>query len=116
MRRWGYFVHRHRWLVLALSVVGFVLSVAALLNGGQLKNASDYNVESVHAAKLESQQLPSTVGSSFVILFTDHSAPYPDPSFVSAVQAALATLRTDRRVTSVATPYDTSPAQTDAMV
>ena len=116
MRRWGYFVHRHRRLVLALSLVAFVLSVAALLNGGQLKNAGDYNVESVKAAKLESQQLPSTVGSSFLLLFTNHALAYSDPAFERDVEGALATLRTDRRVTAIQTPYSAPASQASAMV
>ena len=116
MRRWGYFVHRHRRLVLALSSIAFALSIVALLNGGQLKNASDYNVESVHAAKLESQQLPTTVGSSFLLLFTSRSLVASDAAFESAVQQALAPVRTDGRVTAIQTPYSATAAQARTMV
>src|SRR5579864_5351074 len=116
MRRWGYFVHRHRRPVLALSCIAFVLSVFALLNGGQLKNAGDYNVESVKAAKLESQQLPSTMGSSFLLLFTNHALAYSDPAFQGAVESALAPLRSDRRVTGIQTPYTAAAAQASTMV
>src|ERR1700686_3178209 len=106
VRRWGYFVHRHRWWVLSLSVLSFVASIAGLANGGQPKNHSDYNVESVKAANLESQQLPSTaLGSSFVLLFTNSSLLDSDPRFESAVSDALARLRTDPRVTGIETPY-----------
>ena len=106
MRRWGYFVHRHRWWVLALSIVSFVASIAGLANGGQPKNRSDYNVESVKAANLESQQLPSTaLGSSFVVLFTNASLLETDPRFESAVDSALASLKADPRVTGIETPY-----------
>ena len=116
MRRWGSFVHRHRWQVLVVSCAGFVLSVAALLNGAQLKNAGDYNVESVQAGKLESQQLPSTVGTSFDIVFSDRATQYPDASFQNAVQSALAPLRHDGRVASIETPYALPPAAASAMV
>jgi putative drug exporter of the RND superfamily len=106
MRRWGYFVHRRRWWVLALSIVSFVASIAGLANGGQPKNRSDYNVESVKAANLESQQLPSTaLGSSFVVLFTNASLLETDPRFESAVDSALAALKADPRVTGIETPY-----------
>ena len=110
VRRWGYFVHRHRWWVLSLSVVSFVASIAGLANGGQPKNRSDYNVESVKAANLESQQLPSTaLGSSFVLLFTNSSLLDSDPRFESAVNSALARLRSDPRVIGVETPYQGGP-------
>ena len=106
MRRWGYFVHRRRWWVLSLSVVCFVASIAGLATGGQPKNRSDYNVESVKAADLESQQLPSTaLGSSFVLLFTNTSLLYSNPAFESAVNNALAMLKADPRVTGIETPY-----------
>jgi putative drug exporter of the RND superfamily len=92
--------------VLSLSVLSFVASIAGLANGGQPKNHSDYNVESVKAANLESQQLPSTaLGSSFVLLFTNSSLLDSDPRFESAVNSALARLRTNPRVTGIETPY-----------
>ena len=113
MRRWGLFVHRHRWIVLLLSVLLFLLSVAGWLSGGQPKNASDYDVESVKAARLESQQLPSTTGSSFGLLFSNSSLTWSDPRFKSAVIDALSPLHHDSRVTSVSTPYDGSSRARD---
>ena len=70
VRRWGHFVYRRRIAVLALSLACFVLSIAGLLTGGQPINASNYDVESVRAANLESAQLPSTTGSSFTLILT----------------------------------------------
>src|SRR5579859_7425998 len=90
MRRWGLFVHRNRWAVLGVCGVVFVASVIALLNGAELKNASDFNLESVRADKLSSKQLPSATGTSFLLLFTDTEHTYPDPQFQQAVVAALA--------------------------
>ena len=116
MRRWGLFVHRHRWAVLGVCGVVFVASVIALLNGAELKNASDFNVESVRADKLASTQLPSATGTSFLLLFTDTKHTYPDPQFQQAVEDALAPLATDHRVKSIATPYNTTPAQAPVMV
>ena len=51
VRRWGRFVYRRRKAVLVASLACFVLSIVGLLTGGQPINASDYNVESVQAAK-----------------------------------------------------------------
>lgn len=116
MRRWGLFVYQHRRLMLGASVLLFVLSVVALLNGGELKNASDFGGDSVTASKLESQQLPATTGTSFLLLFTDPHATFGDSTFQSAVQSALAPLAHDRRVTSIQTPYDAAPEQATTMV
>jgi putative drug exporter of the RND superfamily len=116
VRRWGYFVHRHRRSVLLASVVFFMLTLAALGHGGQLKNASDYDVESVRAGNLESQQLPSTVGSSFLLLMTDRHATYSDPAFVAAVNGALSRLQSDRRVVTIATPYNSPASVAKTMV
>ena len=116
MRRWGLLVHRHRWAVLIVCGVFFVASVVALLNGGELKNASDFNVESVRASKLESNQLPAATGTSFLVLFTDSQRAYSDPLFQHAVQDALSSLARDHRVTSIQTPYNADPTAAAAMV
>jgi RND superfamily putative drug exporter len=105
VKRWGLFVHRRRWAVLGFSTLVFAASVIGLLTGGQLKNASDYNVEAVHGFRLEQQQLPATIGSSFGLIFTSSSHIYSDAAFRSAVQAAIAPLRSDARVTGIQTPY-----------
>ncbi|MGH7687030.1 MAG: MMPL family transporter [Candidatus Dormibacteria bacterium] len=116
MRRWGVFVYHHRRLVVGLSLVVFVLSVVAMLNGGQLKNASGFDGDSVRAAKLESQQLPSANGTSFLILFTGDHTTYQEPSFQRGVEDALARLGSDNRVTGIVTPYNAAPEQAPAMV
>ena len=116
MRRWGLFVHRHRRAVLGVCGIVFLASVIALFNGGELKNASDFNVESVRADKLESKQLPAATGTSFLLLFTDSQRTYPDQQFQQAVQDALAPLAHDRRVTSIQTPYIATAAQPSVMV
>ena len=101
--------------MLGASIVLFAASIVALMTGAQLKNASDFNVESVHAAKLMSQQLPSS-GTSFLLLFTDPRRTYPDPELQQEVQSALARLSRDSRVTSIQTPYTSPQAQSAAMV
>ena len=109
MRRWGHFVFRHRRLVLAAGVILLGASVVGLMNGGQLKNASDFNVEAVRADTLESDQLPTT-GASYGLIFTSAALRYPDPALQSAVTAALEPLTHDRRVISVQTPFNTPNA------
>jgi putative drug exporter of the RND superfamily len=115
VRRWGRFVYHRRKAVLTVSLACFVLSLIGLLTGGQPINASDYNVESVQAANLESRQLPSTTGSSFTLILTSASSTYGQPAFESAVNAALAPLHDDRRVSALTTPF-TTPATASLMV
>jgi putative drug exporter of the RND superfamily len=114
VRRWGRFVYRRRKAVLVASLLCFVASIVALLTGGQPINATDYNVESVQAANLESSQLPSTTGSSFTLIFSSSHLTYVDPAYEAAVNSALAPLRSDPRVSGLSTPY-TVPASAGLM-
>jgi putative drug exporter of the RND superfamily len=116
MRLWGHFVHRRRWAVLAGSVVALVLSVVALSNGGQLRNSSDYDVESAHGFSLEGNQLPSTSGASFSLIFTSPSLRYSDAAFQQQLTAALAPLQRDPRVTGIQTPFTTAGATRAALL
>jgi RND superfamily putative drug exporter len=111
VRRWGHFVYRRRKAVLAASLAFFALSIVGLLTGGQPINASNYDVESVRAANLESAQLPSTTGSSFTLILTSSQLTFGEPAFETAVNAAVAPLRSDSRVSALATPF-TAPAAT----
>jgi RND superfamily putative drug exporter len=87
-----------------------------LLSGGQPINASDYNVESVQAANLESAQLPSTTGSSFTLILTSSRLTYGDPAFESAVNNALAPLHSDSRVSALSSPFTVPPTAAALMV
>jgi len=116
VRRWAYFVHRRRWAVLMMAVILLVLSVLALSNGGQLKNASDYDVEAVRAADLEQQQLPASTGASFDLILRSGSLRYPDPRLQTAVTGALEALDSDKRVTDVQTPYNAPETVRDRLV
>ncbi|MGA7988885.1 MAG: MMPL family transporter [Candidatus Dormiibacterota bacterium] len=116
MTRWGRFVYRRRKAVLVASLACFVLSIVALLTGGQPINAGNYNVESVQAANLESKQLPSTVGSSFTLILTDPQSTFGEPAFESAVNAAIGPLQRDSRVSAITTPYTATTAETRLLV
>jgi len=116
VRRWGHFVYRRRKAVLAASLACFVLSIVGLLAGGQPINATNYDVESVRAANLESAQLPSTTGSSFTLILTSAQATFGQPVFGSAVNSAVAPLRSDSRVSALATPFSVAPVQVPLMV
>ena len=116
MRRWGHFVYRRRRALLGLSLALFVLSMVALVTGGQPINASNYDVESVRASNLEGAQLPSTTGSSFTLILTSAHLTYGDPAFESAINAAVAPLRHDSRVSALSTPFSVAPATAALMV
>ena len=116
MRRWGHFVYRRRRALLGLSLALFVLSMVALVTGGQPINASNYDVESVRAVDLESAQLPSTTGSSFTLILTSSRLTFGQPAFESAVDEAVAPLQSDARVSALATPYTADAATAPLMV
>jgi hypothetical protein len=74
---WGRFVHRRRWVVLALSLLMVGLSVASLLAGGQLRNVPFRETESGRTNQLLRDEFPPATGapvveatSSFVLIFT----------------------------------------------
>ena len=102
--------------MLAVSLAGFVLSIAGLLTGGQPINASNYDVESVRASNLESAQLPSTTGASFTLILTSSHLTFGQPALESAVNSAIATLRGDSRVSALATPFTAAAASVPPMV
>jgi RND superfamily putative drug exporter len=116
MRRWGHFVYRRRRAVLGVSLAFFVLSMIALVTGGQPINASNYDVESVRAANLEGAQLPSTTGSSFTLILTSAQLTFGQPAFESAVDEAVAPLQNDSRVSALATPFNVAAATVPLMV
>jgi RND superfamily putative drug exporter len=116
VRRWGHFVYRRRKAVLAVSLALFVLSMVGLLTGGQPINASNYDVESVRAANLEGAQLPSTTGSSFTLILTSAQSTFGQPAFETAVDAAIAPLHRDPRVSALATPYTAAASTVPLMV
>src|SRR5437763_9273279 len=104
---WGRLVYRRRWVVLALSIPPLAASVLALQRGGTLVNAYPSGTEYDRAFKLMQRELPQAGGSSFTLVFGSTSLTVPDPRFRRMMQAALAPLRHDPRVSAVQPPYDT---------
>jgi RND superfamily putative drug exporter len=107
---WGRLVYRWRWAVLAGSAALLALSVFGLLRGGTLTNGSPgtNGLESFRAAKLINQELVSgqPSGTSFLLIFGSKDRAATDPAFRSQVEAALAPLQHDQRVTALHTPYN----------
>jgi len=86
--------------------------VVGLLAGGALSpgNSGRSSLEAARASSLINQQLGSRQqsGSSFLLIFASNDRSATDPSFRSEVEAALAPIQNDSRVTAVHTPYTAS--------
>src|SRR6185503_16792453 len=101
---WGRFVYRHRWPVLALSVALLVASAFIASQGGKLESGGFIETaESGRASKLIEQELPRVGGSTFTLIFSSDTLDAKDPAFRAAVEAAIASLRTDPRVDTINT-------------
>ena len=114
LESWGRWVYRFRWLVLAASVFSLAASIGGIFAGGNVGAPASASspLESERASQLISSQLlhrkqPVT---TFDLLFSSPSITVLDPAFKRGVDAALLGLRADRRVASVATPFDARPA------
>src|SRR5688572_21700202 len=104
---WGRFVYRHRWPVLAISILFLVASGFIASQGGKLESGGFIETaESGRASRLIEQELPIVGGSTFTLIFSSDTLTAQDPAFRAAVDAALVPLRTDPRVDTINTPYD----------
>jgi putative drug exporter of the RND superfamily len=118
---WGRVVHRHPWLVLAISAALLALSVAGLVRGGTVSSASQYpsDLEARRAADLaagtQTGQAPAA-GSSFILLFRSPDHVVADAAYRTALESAVRPLGTDHRVLGVETPYNEPAAAGAALV
>ena len=114
--RWGRFVYRRRWIMLAVSGALLALSVAGILTGGTLAGNGGFgaNLPAGQAAKLvtdETKPLSTgPVGSGMTLIFSSPTLLATSAEFRSALENALQPLASDQRVTSVTTPYTVPPS------
>ncbi|HKY50987.1 MAG TPA: MMPL family transporter [Candidatus Limnocylindria bacterium] len=109
---WGRFVYRHRWPVLAISVVVLLISGFVAGQGGKLESGGFIETaESGRASRLIEQELPIVGGSTFTLIFSSDTLSAEDPEFRAAVETALVPLRTDPRVDTINSPYDPANVQ-----
>ena len=118
---WGRLVFRLRGAVLAGSVLLFLLSICAVLRGGDLSErmVPRGDFESQRAANLVTQEIPDqrTPGSSSLLLILrSERLRYPDPRFRRQVAVAVEPLRRDRRVAAVITPAFAPESMPDSLV
>jgi RND superfamily putative drug exporter len=106
---WGRLVHRYRSAILIASVVSSTASLAVIGHGASFDNRLvPADTESGRALDLLQSQLPGRA-PSFSLVFSHPSLAATDPRFQDEVERALASVRTDARVTAVRTAYDTTP-------
>jgi putative drug exporter of the RND superfamily len=108
--RWGRFVYRWRWATLVVSALLLGLSIVGIFSGGTLAGNGGFgaNLAAGQAAKLinaEIQPQQTASGSSLTVIFSSGTLTATDPAFQAAVEQAVASLKTDPRVTGVTTPY-----------
>src|SRR6185503_8601247 len=106
---WGRFVYRHRWPVLALSVALLVASAFIASQGGKLESGGFIETaESGRASKLIERELPRAGGSTFTLIYSSPTLMWNTSEFQTAVTDSLKDLRTDSRIDSISTPYDSA--------
>jgi putative drug exporter of the RND superfamily len=106
---WGHFVYRFRWIVLVLSIGQFIVAGFIAGQGGKLESGGFIETaESGRASKLIERELPRAGGSTFTLIISSPTLAWNTPEFQSAVTSAIAPLRTDPRIDSIATPYDSA--------
>src|SRR5262245_40490937 len=103
---WGRFVHRHRWIVLILSLSTSALSLWLTRYGGRLDSAfAPAGTEAARAVDLMERELPRRP-LAFELIFGHPTMRATDPVFRAAVDRAVAPLREDSRVSAVRTAWD----------
>ncbi len=106
--RWGRLVYRFRWPTLAGAAIALAISIVGVLAGGNVGgNQPTSTVESDRAASLVNAELhqASDSGSSLLLLFSSNQMTAADTQFQTALERAIAPLQSDKRVTSLVTPY-----------
>jgi RND superfamily putative drug exporter len=104
---WGRFVHARRWQVLVFSGILLIASGYLAGAGGKLQSGGFIETaESGRASRLIEKELPRAGGSTFTLIFSNDQLDARSAEFRAAVDAAIAPLKADPRVDSIATPYD----------
>jgi len=109
--RWGRFVYRFRWVTLIASALLLGASVIGVLTGGVLVGNGGFgeDLEAGRTARLIAREIhrqqPVEVTSGMTLIFSSTSLNATDAEFQSALEGAVAPLRSDARVKGLTTPY-----------
>ncbi len=116
LEAFGAIIHRRRWLVLGLSALFLVGSIAVLLQGGVLTGGTIQSLESEAAQRLVEEVVGHPEDNSFVAVFRSADLDARDEAFGAALREALDPVRTDPRVLSVMTSDEAPPFFAPGMV
>jgi RND superfamily putative drug exporter len=106
---WGRTAHRHRWVILLLSLAPLLPAAWLLTQDDALETAvRPPAVDAVRAVEVMDRELPGQPPSIGLIL-SHPTLGVADPAFRAAVEQALAPLRQDRRVARIRTAWDSTP-------
>jgi uncharacterized membrane protein YdfJ with MMPL/SSD domain len=106
---WGLFVHRHRWIVLGLSVLSSGVSLWIVGHGGRFDSTLvPTETESGRALALMQRDLQQRP-LGFHLIFGHPTLPVTDPVVRDEVDRALAALRKHPLVLAVRTAWDADP-------
>jgi RND superfamily putative drug exporter len=112
---WGRVVHRHRWIILALSVLSSGLSLWLMRHGGRFDSTLvPKETESGQALDLMQRDLPGRP-LAFHLVFRHPTLPASHRTVRDEVLRVLAPLRDHPRVAAVRTAWDTSPSDPERM-
>lgn len=106
----GLTIHTYRRPTLIVAALAVVASIAMLLHGGALTTGSIRGLESGRAQALVDHVRGFPMATTFAVVFQSDTLDPDDADFQSAMQAALAPLRADRRVEAITTADDAPPA------
>ncbi len=112
----GATIHRHRWLTLALAGAFLVVSLAALLRGGDLTGGVIHGIECERAQQIAASIQGRSADTTFVAVFEHPTLDARDGAFHEAMQRALEPLRADPAVGVILTPDDAGPFLAPGMI
>jgi uncharacterized membrane protein YdfJ with MMPL/SSD domain len=106
---WAVFVHRHRWVVLVLSLLSSSTSLWLMWQGGRFESGLTLTgTESSRALDLMERALPKRP-LAFDLILGNATLSASEPRFRLEVERALAPLRGHPRVRAVHTAWDAAP-------
>jgi len=107
--RLGAFIFRRRWATLVVTGVFLLLSIVSLVRGGPLTSGDIPGLESKEADRAMEAITGRKLDTTMVVHFQHAELAPGGREFEAAMNAALAPLRGDPRVSSIVTPYDAPP-------
>ena len=106
--RLGTWVHRHRWLVIAVWVVAALAALPAVPNASRALSPGGFSTDRLEASQA-ARSIQTALGenpSALLVIFSHPTLSTNDPAYLDAVDAAVRDLRTLDLVARVTTHRD----------